>query len=72
VRSFDQEFLERHYDAIVERGNVLKFFLDERLKEIVLGTGNREICGKRAHMIDFRALGTIRRAQRAILRTGRE
>jgi hypothetical protein len=45
VRNFDQEFLERHYDAIVERGNVLKFFLDERLKEIVLGTGNREICG---------------------------
>jgi len=43
VRSFDQELLERHCDAIVERGNFLKLSQDERLKEILLGTGNREI-----------------------------
>ena len=43
VRSFDQELLERQCDAIVERGNFLKFSQDERLKEILLGTGNREI-----------------------------
>jgi len=43
VRSFDQELLEWHCDAIVERGNFSKFSQDERLKEILLGTGNREI-----------------------------
>jgi ribA/ribD-fused uncharacterized protein len=43
VRNFDQELLERHCDAIVERGNFLKFSQNERLKETLLGTGYRAI-----------------------------
>ena len=43
VKNFDQATWERHCDAIVERGNFLKFSQNERLKGILLGTGNREI-----------------------------
>ena len=43
VKNFDQGTWERHCDAIVERGNLLKFSQDERLKGILLGTENKEI-----------------------------
>ena len=43
VKNFDQATWERHCDAIVERANFLKFSQDERMKGILLGTGDREI-----------------------------
>jgi predicted NAD-dependent protein-ADP-ribosyltransferase YbiA (DUF1768 family) len=43
VSSFDQELLERDCDAIAEGGDFLKFSQDERPKETLPGTRNREI-----------------------------
>ncbi len=43
VKSFDQEIWDANCDALVERGNFLKFSQDKRLKGILLGTGDREL-----------------------------
>ena len=43
VKNFDQGVWELNCDAIVERGNYLKFSQDERLRGILLGTRDREI-----------------------------
>jgi ribA/ribD-fused uncharacterized protein len=43
VETFDQEVWDANCDGVVERANLLKFSQDERLKGILLGTGNREI-----------------------------
>lgn len=45
VQHFNQETWEQNCDAIVEEGNYLTFFQDERLKATLLGTGGREIVG---------------------------
>jgi len=43
VSGFDQEVWDANCDGVVERANLLKFSQDERLKEILVETGNREI-----------------------------
>lgn len=43
VRDFDQGVWDQNCEGVVERGNLLKFSQDKRLKEVLLGTGNREI-----------------------------
>ncbi|KAL2045522.1 hypothetical protein N7G274_001950 [Stereocaulon virgatum] len=43
VKNFDQEVWDANCGGVVERANLLKFSQDERLKGILLGTGNREI-----------------------------
>ena len=43
VSNFDQEVWDANCDGVVERGNLLKFEQNQRLKEILLGTGNKMI-----------------------------
>lgn len=43
VKDFDQEVWDENCDMVVERANLLKFGQDERLKGILLGTGEREL-----------------------------
>ena len=43
VRNFKQETWDANCDAVVERGNLLKFSQNEKCKEALLGTGDREI-----------------------------
>lgn len=43
VSNFDQGVWDANCDGVVERANLLKFSQDERLKGILLGTGDREI-----------------------------
>ena len=43
VKNWDQQVWVENCDGVVERGNLLKFSQNQRLKEILLGTGNREI-----------------------------
>ncbi len=43
VRDFDQAVWESECDGVVEEGSYLKFSQDERLKEILLGTGEKRI-----------------------------
>ena len=43
VSDFDQEVWDANCDGVVERANLLKFSQDDRLRKILLGTGNREI-----------------------------
>lgn len=42
VRNFDQHKWDENCDHIVEEVNYLKFSQDERLKQILLGTEDRE------------------------------
>lgn len=42
-KNFDQEVWDVNCDGVVERANLLKFSPDQRLKEILLGTGDMEI-----------------------------
>ena len=43
VQNFDQEVWDANCDMVVERGNLLKFGQDDRLRGILLGTGEREL-----------------------------
>lgn len=43
VSNFDQQVWDGNCDGVVERGNLLKFQQDQRLKDILLGTGKRFI-----------------------------
>lgn len=43
VSGFDQEVWDANCDGVVERANLFKFSQDERLKGILLETGDREI-----------------------------
>ena len=43
VRGFDQGKWDAHCDRIVEEGQYLKFGQNERLKKVLLGTGEREL-----------------------------
>ena len=43
VSNFDQEVWDANCDGVVERANTLKFSQDDRLREILLGTGERVI-----------------------------
>jgi ribA/ribD-fused uncharacterized protein len=43
VKNFKQEVWDQNCDRVVEQGQFLKFGQDERLKGILLGTGEREI-----------------------------
>lgn len=43
VSNFDQEVWNVNCDGVVERANFLKFAQDKRLKEILMGTRDREI-----------------------------
>ena len=43
VRNFDQSVWNENCDRVVEEGNFLKFGQDERLKNILLRTGERDI-----------------------------
>lgn len=43
VRDFDQQVWEENCDRVVEEGQFLKFGSSEELKEVLLGTGEREI-----------------------------
>ena len=43
VSNFDQEVWDANCEGVVERANLLKFSQDERLKEVLLGTGDRQI-----------------------------
>ena len=43
IKNFDQDTWDANCDALVERGNFLKFSQDKRLGGILLGTGDKEI-----------------------------
>ena len=43
VRNFDQKIWDSNCDRVVEEGSFLKFSQDERLREILLNTGDREL-----------------------------
>ena len=43
VKNFDQDTWDSNCDAVVERGNFLKFSQDKQLGDILLGTGYKEI-----------------------------
>ena len=43
VKEFDQEVWDANCDGVVERANLFKFSQNQRLKEILLATGDREI-----------------------------
>ena len=43
VKNFEQQVWDENCDGVVERSNLLKFSQNQRLKEVLLGTGNREI-----------------------------
>ena len=43
VKNFDQSTWDANCDAVVERGNFLKFSQDKRLGGILLGTADKEI-----------------------------
>ncbi len=43
VSNFDQDVWNANCDRVVERANFLKFSQDERLKKMLMGTGDREI-----------------------------
>jgi len=43
VRNFDQKMWDENCDRVVEQGNYLKFSQDERLRQALLGTEEREI-----------------------------
>lgn len=43
VSNFDQEVWDANCDGVVERANLLKFSQNKQLKEILLGTGDREV-----------------------------
>ena len=43
VSNFDQDVWNANCDGVVERANFLKFSQNLRLKDILLGMGNREI-----------------------------
>lgn len=43
VSNFDQDVWNVNCDGVVERANFSKFSQDKRLKEILLGTGDKEI-----------------------------
>jgi ribA/ribD-fused uncharacterized protein len=43
VRNFDQSIWDANCDRVVEEGNFLKFRQNERLREVLLGTGEREL-----------------------------
>lgn len=43
VRNFDLEVWKREADGVVEEGNLRKFGQSEELKEILLGTGDRQL-----------------------------
>ena len=41
VSNFDQEVWDENCDGVVEKGNLLKFQQDQKLKDILLATGDR-------------------------------
>ena len=43
MRNFDQEVWDNNCDAVVERGNLLKFTQNEKLKKVLLETQDREL-----------------------------
>ena len=43
VKKFDQQLWDANCDGVVERANLLKFSQNQRLTEVLLGTGDREI-----------------------------
>ena len=43
VKNFDQQVWDANCDGVVERANLLKFSQNQRLKEVLLGTGDKEI-----------------------------
>ncbi len=57
VTGFKQEIWDRECDRVVEEGQVLKFGQDERLKKILLGTGEREIVSHEVPWCSIRDLG---------------
>ena len=40
VRNFDQTLLDENCDRVVEKENLLKFQQDQKLQDILLGTGD--------------------------------
>ena len=43
VKNFDQQLWDANCDGVVERANLLKFSQNQRLKDVLLGTGDREL-----------------------------
>ena len=43
VKNFDQQLWDANCDGVVERANLLKFSQNQRLRDVLLGTGDNEI-----------------------------
>jgi ribA/ribD-fused uncharacterized protein len=43
VKGFDQQVWEKHREAVVEQGNYLKYAQNVALKQLLLGTGTKEL-----------------------------